>query len=276
MKLSFMVEALGRRVVLILVIALVVAGGVVVLGTAWPKTYTSSAQILLGVEAKSTGIDAQSGNLYLKERVATYAQTVKADEVIEPVASAAGISPDQLRRHVSVSIIPETVVLEISVSGDTPDEAVGLTNAVSLRFRSQVSSLNVETGGPKLVAAQFSSPQPAGDPDQLHGTLLYIVSALVGLTVGILVALLLAAIQAARAAVKALTSAGSAPGPSRSGAAKRPRWTRRAFSKSAQGSKASAAVPAQFGSLDAERPAVAAPFQFDPVQAAQHDMKERP
>jgi len=200
MKLSFMLEALRKRWLLILVVAVVVAGGVAVLGSLWPKTYTSSAQILLGVKATAnpTGIDAQSANLYLKERVATYAQMVKADEVTEPVASAAGISPDELRRYISVAIIPETVVLEISVSGRTPEQAVALTNAVSQRFRSQVSSLNVKTGGPELVAAQFSSPQPAEDPDQLHGALLYLVSTLVGLLAGVLVALVVAAIESVR------------------------------------------------------------------------------
>ncbi len=194
-----MIEALTKRLVLILVVGVLVAGGVVALAAMWPKTYTSKAQILLGVARQGNSIDAQTGNLYLKERVATFAQTVKADEVVEPVAKGAGMSALDLRRRISVAIIPETVVLEIGLSAESPNAAVDLTNAVSRRFRSQVSSLNVETGGPSLVAAQFSSPQPASSPDQLHGSLLYLVAGLVGLIVGVIVALLLAVTQMNRA-----------------------------------------------------------------------------
>ena len=199
MTLPFFFEALRRRIALILIVVMIATAAGLMVGATWPKTYTSSAQILLGLEVDDD-IDAQSGNLYLKERVATYAQTVKADEIVEPVATAASISPDVLRRHISVSIVPETVVLEISVSADTPEQAVQLTNAVSRRFQSQVSALNVETGGPRLVAAQFSSPQPAVEPDQLHGALLVGVSILVGLILGILLALMLAAMEALRRA----------------------------------------------------------------------------
>lgn len=197
MTLPFFFQAMRRRIVLILIILVVVTGAGLALGAMWPKSYTSSAQILLGLKV-SDEIDAQSGNLYLRERVATYAQTVKADEIIEPVAEAAGISPELLRRHVSVSIVPETVVLNISVSGTSAAQAVDLTNAVSARFQNQVSELNVETGGPKIVAAQFSSPQRATVPDQLHGALLVGTSMLVGLVLGVLVALTLAAAQALR------------------------------------------------------------------------------
>jgi len=200
-SLPFVFEALRRRIALIVIMTLIVAASGIVLGAMWPKTYTSSAQIMLGLDDDDTPkIDAQSGNLYLKERVATYAQTVKADEVVEPVADAADIGPEALRNQITVAIVPETVVLEISVSAASPEEAVELTNAVSRRFSTQVSVLNVETGGPEIVAAQFSSPQPATEPDQLHGWLLIAVSSLVGLVLGVLVALLAGAIQAARRA----------------------------------------------------------------------------
>ena len=210
MTLPFFFEALRRRIALILIVIMVMTAAGLTAGATWPKTYTSSAQILLGLEVDDD-IDAQSGTLYLKERVATYAQTVKADEIVEPVATAANISPDVLRRHISVSIVPETVVLEISVSADSPEQAVQLTNAVSRRFQSQVSALNVETGGPKLVAAQFSSPQPATEPDQLHGALLVGVSVLVGLLLGILLSLTLAAMEAIRqSSQREVSGAGSA------------------------------------------------------------------
>jgi len=197
--LSFAIESLRRRIVLILITALVVTGAGVALGMAWPKTYTSSAQILLGLDLAGSDIDPQSGNQYLNDRVATYSALVSADEVIAPVAEAAGLTPEELRQRVSVSIVPDTVVLEVSVSGSTPQEAVDLANAVSRRYESQVSSLNVQTGGPKMLPTQLASPQPASSPDQLHGSLLVAVSAIAGLIIGVLLALLLGLREAARA-----------------------------------------------------------------------------
>lgn len=191
MTLSFAIEALRRRIALILIITLVVTGAGIALGAVWPKTYTSSAQILLGLDLDGSDIDPQSGNQYLKDRVATYAALVSADEIIAPVAEQTGVSPEALRNRIGVSIVPDTVVLEVSVTGTSPQQAVELTEAVSKRYASQVSSLNVETGGPKILPAELASPQLPDAPDQLHGSLLVAVSAFVGLVLGVLVALLL-------------------------------------------------------------------------------------
>ena len=196
MTLKFAIAALRRRLVLIVIIAIAITGIGVTAGTLWPKTYTSTAQILLGLDLE--GIDPTSGNQYLKDRVSTYAALVSADEVITPVANEVGLTPDALRRRVSVSIVPDTVVLKVSVRGGTPEEAVDLTNSVAHRYESQVSSLNVATGGPKMLPTQLSSPQPASSPDQLHGALLVAVSAFAGLVIAILVALLLALSEAAK------------------------------------------------------------------------------
>ena len=198
MTLAFVMGALRRRIVLILITVVVVTGTGVAIGTLWPKTYTSTAEILLGLDSKESKLDPQTGNQYLKDRVATYAALVNADEVIGPVAAAAEIRPEVLRGRIVVTIVPETVVLQVAVSGSSPQEAVKLTDAVSSRFRTQVSSLNVQTGGPKILPAQLSSPQLTTEPDQLHGPLLFVVSALVGLLLAILVVVLLALAQLSR------------------------------------------------------------------------------
>jgi capsular polysaccharide biosynthesis protein len=200
---AFALRALRRHIILILVTAVVVSGAVFALGTNWPKTYTSKAQILLGLNIAGSTIDAQTANLYLKDRAMTYAQLVTADEVINPVAAASGTSADLLRERVVGSIVPETVVLGVSVTGSTPEEAVALTQAVTSSFMTQVSSLNVLTGGPTILPAQLSSPQPSAVPDQLHGKMLIAVSVLAGLVIAALLAMVFGVIEAGRAARRA-------------------------------------------------------------------------
>jgi polysaccharide biosynthesis transport protein len=130
----------------------------------------------------------------------TYAQLVTADDVILPVATAADIDPEVLRERVEAAIVPETVVLDVQVTGSSPAEAVALTQALSERFMAEVSALNVQTGGPELLPAQISAPQRAAAPDQLHGKTLAAVSALVGVIVAVLLALLVAVIKSNREA----------------------------------------------------------------------------
>jgi succinoglycan biosynthesis transport protein ExoP len=210
MTLAFAMRALRRHIVLVLITVVVVTGAGIALGSYLPKTYSSNARILLGLDPlprskspktlQGATIDPQTANLYLKERAMTYAQLVTADDVITPVATAAAIDPEMLRGRVVAAIVPETVVLDLRVTGSSPEEAVALTQALSDRFRVQVSVLNVQTGGPVILTAQISAPKPAAAPDQLHGKTLAVVSALVGVIVAVLLALLAAVIKRNRAA----------------------------------------------------------------------------
>ena len=200
MTLAFAIRALRGHLVLVLITFVLVTGVGIALGSYLPKTYSSNAQILLGVDPKRATIDEEAANLYLKERAMTYAQMVTSDEVIMPVATAAAIDPGVLRGRVAAAVVPETVVLDLQVTGSSPEEAVALTQALSERFLVQVSALNVQTGGPAMRPAQLSAPQPAAAPDQLHGKTLAAVSALAGLVVAVLLALLVAVIKRNRAA----------------------------------------------------------------------------
>jgi capsular polysaccharide biosynthesis protein len=200
MTLAFAIRALRGHLVLVLITFVVVTGVGMALGSYLPKSYSSNAQILLGVDPKRATIDEEAANLYLKERAMTYAQMVTSDEVIMPVATAAAIDPGVLRGRVAAAVVPETVVLDLQVTGSSPEEAVALTQALSDRFLVQVSNLNVQTGGPRMLPAQLSAPQPAGAPDQLQGKTLAAVSALAGLIVAVLLALLVAVIKRNRAA----------------------------------------------------------------------------
>lgn len=203
MTFVFAMRALRRHIVLVLVTVFVVTGAGIAIGYYWPKTYTSHAQILLGLDIAGSTIDPQTANLYLKDRAMTYAQMVVADEVIAPVAAATGINAEVLRERVVGSIVPETVVLGVTATGSTPEEAAALTQAMSASFQTQVSSLNVRTGGRAILPAQLSSPQLAVAPDQLHGKMLIGVSALAGLLIGALLALVFGLVEANRASRRA-------------------------------------------------------------------------
>lgn len=212
MTLAFLVRAVRRHLPLFLVsLVLLTASGIGV-GSLAPKTYTSHADMLLGLELRGSGMDPQTANTYLKDRVATYAELVTSDEVVKPVASGAGLAPERLAGRVNVAVPPDTVVLDVSVSGSSRGQAVDLTQAVVDNFTREVSAFNVRTGGPRVLTAQLSSPQPAVDPDQLHGGVLAAVSGLVAVALSLVLVVVVALVRGDRVAVdQHQTSAAAIP-----------------------------------------------------------------
>lgn len=202
MSFAFAMRALRRHIVLIVITTALIAGAGIALGQVVPKTYSSQAQILLGLDIQGSTMDPQSAGLYLKDRAMTYAQLVTADEVIDPVAAAVGLTPAALRAQVVASVVPETVMLNLTATGSSPEAAAALAQSVSDRFQLQLSAMNVRTGGPAILPSQVTSPRPAIAPNQLAGKTLIAVSALVALVVAVALALLVEVIKHNRAARK--------------------------------------------------------------------------
>lgn len=203
MSFAFAMRALRRHIVLILITVAVITAAGIVLGRVVPKTYSSQAQILLGLDIQGSTMDPQSAGLYLKDRAMTYAQLVTADEVIDPVAATVGLTPAALRSQVVASVVPETVMLNLTATGPSPEAAAALAQSVSDRFQLQLSAMNVRTGGPAILPSQVSSPQPAVAPNQLSGKTLIGVSVLVALVLAVALALLVEVIKNNRSARKA-------------------------------------------------------------------------
>lgn len=159
-----------RIVVATLVVALAVAGAFTLQAT---PQYDSSTRIFVST-SESDSSSAYTGNLFATQRVASYADLVGsrqlADQVAESIDNA--VPADRLTELVTASVVPETVILEITAAHPDPEVAAAIAQAYAEELQALVNELETPQGeSMSLVKATIVddaevnddavSPQPA-------------------------------------------------------------------------------------------------------------------
>lgn len=128
-----------RVVVLCLAAALGLAAALTLMTT--PK-YASSARVFLSA-AQVDSAQAYQGSLFSAQRVTSYADLAKGPKVASRVIQRTGIelSVDTLMAKVSAVVVPETVMLQITVTDESPARAQRLTQATAEVLRDFVTEL---------------------------------------------------------------------------------------------------------------------------------------
>lgn len=198
MELRDYVRILHRSWVLIVVatlLGLLVAAGYSLLTA--PK-YQASTQLYVSVrtEGAATG-DLVQGTTFARQVVASYVDIVNTALVLEPVIDELGIevTSAQLAPRVAASSPLNTVLIDITVTDNDPEQAARIANATAASFTSVVQD-NLEKpagadAGPSPV--QIRTVQPAvvpTSPTSPNVPLNLVLGALIGLALGIGVAVL--------------------------------------------------------------------------------------
>lgn len=117
-----------RRRWKVVVLVLLACLGIAALYT-WQATpqYSSSARLFVSTSPSDT-TDAYQGNLYASQRVNSYRDLVTgrqlADRVSEELGSGdSAPDPERLRSQVTATVVPETVILEISATSSNAEYA---------------------------------------------------------------------------------------------------------------------------------------------------------
>jgi capsular exopolysaccharide synthesis family protein len=124
--------------------ALVVAG--VLTWTATPQ-YSSTTRLFIST-SQSDESSAYTGNLFATQRVTSYADLVASRRVAESVADRLGddTDPRDLREQVEATVVPETVILEISATDADPERAADLAQAYAEELSLLVDELETPKG----------------------------------------------------------------------------------------------------------------------------------
>ncbi|AXT86215.1 capsular biosynthesis protein [Aeromicrobium sp. A1-2] len=167
--------------------------GAAVLTSAITPTYQSQARIY--VTATSTGtLDAYNLSIYSAQRVASYADLAKDPAVLQRVIKQVGldITPDELGPRVSATAVPNTVILQITVTDEDPQVARDLARAEGNEIVKLVATL--EAPGKTADGEEQASPiiaRLAGDasydanPVSPNLTINLAVGAILGLLIGV-------------------------------------------------------------------------------------------
>lgn len=101
-----------------------------------PRRYEATAELFVAPEVGTTSSELQEGSRFLLDRVKSYVEVVAKSVVLEPVIEELGLSTSvgDLSERVTAEVIPETVVVTITVEDESPEAAARIANAVADQF----------------------------------------------------------------------------------------------------------------------------------------------
>ncbi|MGY1752134.1 polysaccharide biosynthesis tyrosine autokinase [Blastococcus sp. SYSU D01042] len=110
--------------------------------------YTSSTQLFVSTTESATTSDVYQGGQFSQQRVASYARLLTGEELARRVIDELGLdlSPAELSATVTATPVPETVLIDVSVTSPDPERAQDVTAALGTEFRGLVADLESAPG----------------------------------------------------------------------------------------------------------------------------------
>jgi succinoglycan biosynthesis transport protein ExoP len=157
-------------VVLGVLLAVAVAG--VVTWQSKPR-YASTMTLFVAAAGTDDTATAYQGNLFSQQRVASYVQMFRGEAFVSPIAQDLHLtdSPGALIQDIQATTIPDTVLINVTVTRNSPTEARDVAAALGSAFSERVAELETPDGAanstvkvtvtePPQVATSPVSPQP--------------------------------------------------------------------------------------------------------------------
>lgn len=194
MELWDYVKVLRRRWVIVVattLLAVLVAGLASVLAT---PMYRAQAQVFVSTQSSESASDLFQGSSFAQQRVRSYADVVTTPKVLQPVVDELDLDTTvaQLGEQVSASVPPETVLIDLAVVDEDPEQARAIANAVAASFVTTITELETpQAGGASpvrvTVVEDAATPTAPFAPDVVRNIGLAVV---LGLAAGFGLALL--------------------------------------------------------------------------------------
>lgn len=127
-------------------------------------TYSAETQLFVAIQNSGTVQELQQGNTFSQSRVQSYVQTATSPAVLQPAIDALGLSDtaEELSRRVTASTQLDTVLIDISVTDESPVQAAAVARGVADSFMRVIDDLEKpRTGGPSPVKMSVTKPATA-------------------------------------------------------------------------------------------------------------------
>jgi capsular exopolysaccharide synthesis family protein len=150
--------------------------------------YAATSRLFVSTPGSDTSA-AYQGGLFSQQRVSSYADLVTGDEIAQRVIDRLGLheQASQLSGQISANVVPETVILDVTVTDPNPRLAQRLDRAVAQEFTDYITELETPPGRHRApIKATVVDPAPlprvAVSPQPLRNVGL---AALLGLLLGV-------------------------------------------------------------------------------------------
>lgn len=180
---------LRRNWILIVAATLIglIAGGAASILT--KPTYSAETQLFVAIQSSGSVQELQQGNTFSQARVQSYVKTVNSPLVLQPAIDALGldVTAAELAGRVMANTDANTVLINISVSDNSPVQAAAIAQAVASSLVNVIDTLErPKTGGTSPVGLSITKPATAPTAPSAPNTRLNLAAGLlVGLAVGI-------------------------------------------------------------------------------------------
>jgi capsular exopolysaccharide synthesis family protein len=111
--------------------------------------YTSSTQLFVSATGSTSVSDALQGSQFSQDRVSSYARLLAGKELAGRVIDRLRLplTRDQLRSEISATPVADTVLIDVSVTDRSPEQAQIIATAVGAEFSTMVADLETPAGG---------------------------------------------------------------------------------------------------------------------------------
>ena len=194
MTLKDYLRVVQRRWMLVIAAIVLSLSVAVILTLTTKPTYEAATNLFVTTPAASNVGETYEGNLFSQQRVASYAELVTSEEVLAQTVDALKLdtTPERLAAQITATAVPETVLINVTVTDSSPTRAAQIANTVSEIFASRVANLETPDSAAApmtrvVVAQQASVPQTRTSPNNKMNVAL---GGVVGVLAGFALALL--------------------------------------------------------------------------------------
>ena len=187
MELRDYVSAIRKRWWMVAAAACLALVGAVVWTAKTAPTY--AAGVTFFVSTPSSGVtDAYQGGLFSQQRARSYVNLVGSDRLATAVAAQPGVGLDagDVQRRITARTVPDTVLLDVTVTDTDSARALRIAQAVATEFAALVKVLETPPGStdPTVRVDVVTGPRVSTDPISPQPARNFAVALLLGLLAG--------------------------------------------------------------------------------------------
>lgn len=143
MELHDYLRVLRKRWRIIALVTLAVVGLAAAWTMATTKTYAASTQFFVSTSGGDTAANLQMGNTFTQQRVKSYSQLLESPKVLDPVITQTRLNTtaEKLAAQVSATVPLDTVIIEVTVTDESPQQAAAIARALGTTFPATIAEI---------------------------------------------------------------------------------------------------------------------------------------